>query len=94
MSNPTAVATAGSPNDFFRWVLTLPHGDNILGDFIADTKVLLDVDKDPASRLFNAEDVPRQVCNALLRVYVPFVAHDNVDPELTAMYNAALPDQP
>lgn len=78
--------------DFVRWVTTLPHDDDILGDFVGDTKDLADTGGDFERRFRSACDVAEEVGNALLRVYVPFVAHDNVDSDLRALYNATLPE--
>ena len=37
--------------DFWKWVVSLRAGDNPRGDFIRETRALLDIDVDPGTRI-------------------------------------------
>ena len=55
--------------EFWRWVISFPAGDDFAGDFITDTKDLLDAGIDPATRTNGMCDVAEKVYGAFVQAW-------------------------
>lgn len=55
--------------EFWRWVISFPAGDDFAGDFIMDTKDLLNAGIDPATRVHRGCDVAEKVYDAFVQAW-------------------------